>query len=439
MPKKIARWAAKLFSLFASRSSKKLNHMQPVTGVVIERPHHTISRASINSNAMTVLYRLKEAGYAAYLVGGSVRDILLGREPKDFDIATDARPEAVRRLFRNSRIIGRRFRLVHVFFHGDIIEVSTFRANTIEQTRHDNQSGMGMIYRDNTFGTIEEDAWRRDFTVNALYYNIADFSIVDYMYGMQDLKQRVIRMIGDPAQRYHEDPVRLLRAIRLSAKLNFNIEHHTEIALKKLMHLLQHVPNARLFDECLKLFFEGNAHVTYQKLAHYDFLTVLFPQLAHILQHDQHSVYHKMIDLAMRTTDARIKSNDSVNPGYLLAVLLWPVLQIQLIAMKNKNDKFFMKLHQLSHDVIERQLQAIMIPKRLQFMMQTMWVLQFQLEKRRPKRIFNLFQHRYFRAAVDFLELRVQAGEIKADVYEWWKAFQWANVDDQKAMIQQLW
>jgi len=405
---------------------------------VITRADHTISREQISPNALRVLYRLKDAGYAAFLVGGGVRDILLGCQPKDFDVATDAHPEAIRELFRNSRIIGRRFRLVHVFFQNEIIEVSTFRANVIEETRTIKNSDTGMIFRDNTYGTIEEDAWRRDFTVNALYYNIADFSVVDYMNGMYDLKHRLIRMIGDPTQRYHEDPVRLLRAIRLSAKLKFDVESETETTLKSLSHLLQHVATSRLYDECLKLFFCGHASLTYQKLLHYRYMDALFPQTMSVLQTQKNKTYEKLILLAMDATDARIQSDNNVNPAFLLAVLLWPVLQDQMSKMKNKKDKFFFRLFQMISDIIKTQVDAMMIPKRLQFAIQAIWILQFQLEKRRKSRIYNTFQHRYFRAAFDFMGLRVQAGEMSPECFNWWEKFQSVNADEKQKMIEVL-
>lgn len=433
--KNIIQWAKSLFCP-PKKNNKKASH------VVIARSHHTVSRAHINPNALKVLYRLKDAGYAAFLVGGSVRDILLDRKPKDFDVATNAHPEAIRNLFRNSRIIGRRFRLVHVFYQEDIIEVSTFRANTIEETRvQSNQSSAattGMIFRDNTFGTIEEDAWRRDFTVNALYYNITDFSVIDYTNGMHDLKHRLIRMIGDPAQRYHEDPVRLLRAIRFSAKLNFNLEVKTESALKSLSHLLRHVSSSRLFDESLKLFFEGNAWSTYQKLLHYDFLKVLFPQTMSALHAHPDSSHEKLIRLAMQATDTRVHAKESTNPGFLLAVLLWPVLQSNWAKVKNKRDKFFMQLHQVVDDVIKIQLEAIMVPRRFQYIIEAIWIMQFQLEKRRPKRILTLLNHRYFRASFDFMALRVEAGEITPAIFNWWQTFQLADADTQQNMIDAL-
>lgn len=433
LPKRMIKWATRWF-----RRNKKITQ---ASRDVIARPDHTVSRGAISPNALKVMYRLKDAGFTAFLVGGGVRDILLNRKPKDFDVATDAHPEAIRELFRNSRIIGRRFRLVHVFYDGEIIEVSTFRANAGEPTARTQtqvHAETGMIYRDNTYGTVEEDAWRRDFTVNALYYNIADFSLVDYTRGLTDLKHRLIRIIGDPVQRYHEDPVRLLRAIRFAAKLDFGVEKETEIALKALPHLLQHVPTSRLFDECLKLFFDGNAFVTYQKLLHYRYMDALFPQTMQTLHTYKNKTHEKLIQLAMKATDARLQADNNVNPAFLLAVLLWPVIQQELSKMKNKKVKFYLRLHQLVTDIIHRQVEAMMIPKRLQFAIQAIWVLQFQLEKRRPTRILNVFHHRYFRAAFDFMGLRLQAGEISSLEYDWWKEFQLVDTEKQEAMIEAL-
>ena len=403
---------------------------------IITRSHHTISRELISPCALKVLYRLKDAGFSAYLVGGGVRDILLKRKPKDFDVATNAHPEEIRRIFRNSRIIGRRFQLVHVFFGEEIIEVSTFRANVIEQTRTENTK-LPMIHRDNTFGTIEEDAWRRDFTINALYYNIADFSLVDYMDGMSDLNNKLIRMIGDPEQRYHEDPVRMLRAIRFAAKLDFQLEEKTESVLRKLTHLLQHVPPSRLFDECLKLFFEGNAWVTYQKLMQTDYMAILFPQTADVLKKNN-PVDHALIELVMTSTDMRVKEGNGVNPAFLFAMLLWPVLKARIDQIKNKKVKFYFQLYHIINEIIQTQLQSVMIPKRLQFAMQTIWVMQFQLEKRRKSRILVIAQHRYFRAAFDFMGLRVKSGEISSEIFDWWQEFQFSDVATQTKMIDAL-
>ena len=435
-----------LIKRITKRFSRLFRHAKEESSTIIDRSKHTISRKHLSQSAIKTLYRLKDAGFAAYLVGGGVRDLLLGKQPKDFDVVTNAHPEEIRRLFRNSRIIGRRFRLVHVYYDGNIIEVSTFRAALSEQTYTDNETEIktdtGMLHRDNTYGgTIEEDAWRRDFTVNALYYNIADFSVVDYMQGMTDLKHRVLRMIGDPAQRYHEDPVRLLRAIRLAAKLDFTLASETETALKQLPHLLKHVPTARLFDESLKLFFAGYSVKTYQLMKHYDYTTALFPQTMKALANSKDTTNEQLIQIALRATDKRIQAEESINHGFLLSVLLWPVLREKMDYQKkqpNKRDKFYMKLHQWIHDILKTQLETLMLPRRLQFVMQAIWVLQFQLERRRPSRVLAILQHRYFRAAYDFMELRVQAGEINTDCFDWWTTFQIASPDTQKKMIEQL-
>lgn len=405
---------------------------------IVKREEHAISRTMISDHALKVLYRLKDAGFSAYLVGGGVRDILLGRKPKDFDVATNAHPEEIRRLFRNSRIIGRRFRLVHVFFQEEVIEVSTFRANAPEDTSTEIHEETGMIRRDNTYGTIEEDAWRRDFTVNALYYNIADYSIVDYTNGLYDLKHRLIRVLGDPVQRYHEDPVRLLRAIRLGAKLGFTIEKTSETALLSLSHLLQHVPASRLFDELLKLFFEGNAMLSYAALKKYEYWPVLFPQTAHVLKHHKRSMQQRLVDLGVAATDKRLKAGQSVNPGFLLAVILWPVLQYEMQSSKYKKNKFFMQLHRVMDDVLEKQMEIIKFPKRFQVVIHSIWVLQFYLQKRRPKRIYHVFNHRYFRAAFDFLSLRVEAGERLVAERDWWQQFQDADETIRQEMIETL-
>lgn len=406
---------------------------------VITRRKHRISRELISPNALKVLYRLKEAGYSGYLVGGGVRDILLSRTPKDFDITTDAHPEEVRRLFKNSRIIGRRFRLVHVFYKHEIIEVSTFRANAEPSTHGVKNTEMTtMIAHDNTFGTIEEDAWRRDFTVNALYYNIADFSVLDYTGGRHDLKKKLIRVIGDPVQRYHEDPVRMLRAVRLAAKLSFSIEIKAAEALFELTHLLTHVPAARLFDETLKLFFEGYAFAAYEKLNYYEVMPILFPDTMRALKQEKRPVGKALVVLAMKATDERLSKDMSVNPGFLFAVLLWPVLQQAILRIKNRQRKFFMQLHQAIGDVLNRQVNVVMIPRRFQSMIQSIWLLQFYMERRRPKRVLSTMNHRYFRAALDFLELRSKANECDGSLFRWWSEFYGADTKHREEMIEVL-
>src|SRR5690606_33324797 len=253
---------------------------------IIPRAEHPISRANISSNALKVLYRLKNAGYSAFIVGGGVRDLLLGRHPKDFDVVTDALPEEVDRLFRNCRLIGRRFRLAHVRFGRDVVEVATFRAtgNGEDDARLHDETGR--ILRDNVYGTIDEDVWRRDFTVNALYYNIADFTLWDYTTGLEDIKSRTLRLIGDPETRYREDPVRMLRAVRLAAKLDFTIAPGTAEPIPRLAPLLADVPPARLFDEVLKLFQSGHAVRSFDLLREHGLFGYLFPRTEEIFRGD---------------------------------------------------------------------------------------------------------------------------------------------------------
>jgi poly(A) polymerase len=386
---------------------------------VIPRAQHSISRQDISPNALKVLYRLQSAGFQAYLVGGGVRDLLLGVTPKDFDVATNATPEEVYATFRNSRMIGRRFRLVHVFFKGETIEVSTFRGPAVREGQKTD-----LTVSDNVYGTMLQDAWRRDYTVNALYYNISDFSVVDYTGGLQDLKRKAIRMIGEPEARFHEDPVRLLRAIRLCAKLGFDVADETAQPLHRLSDLLQNVPQSRLFDETLKLFFEGNAYVTYQKLLETDYLRALFPETADFIKQSPDSPYVTLIELAMKATDTRFHQGQSLNPGFLLGVLLWPVVQARLEAHFQQHGKWFPALHAGIQETFATQLDTLFIPRRFTAMIRSMWVLQYHLERRRGKRIFHIAEQRFFRAAFDFLALRAQAGEPVQPLVDWWARFQ---------------
>jgi len=424
---------------FWKRFKRRFSQKDRGDAMVISREDHKVSRKFISDHALKVLYRLNQAGFSAYLVGGSVRDLLLKRQPKDFDVATNAHPEQVRKIFRNSRIIGRRFRLVHVYFPKEVIEVSTFRANSQEDTHGVNGETMPiMVSSDNIYGTIEEDAWRRDFTVNALYYNIENFSVMDYAGGMLDLRQRLIRMIGDPTQRFHEDPVRLLRAIRLSAKLGFSVEPNTEAPLFKLPNLLWHVAPARLFDEILKLFFEGNAVVTYKALRHYGYMRILFPVTYEAIKQRNNKRDMEIIRLAMEATDNRFAADKSLNPGFLMSVLLWPAVQLRLELKRAHPKKMYQALLETVDEVLSKEMQTVSIPKRLTAMMRAVWLLQPQLIRRRGKRVFRTLSHRYFRAAFDFLELRVQAGENHQEIYQWWKDFQVANHDERHDMVDQL-
>ena len=410
---------------------------------VVKRKNHSLSRDEISPNAFNVLYRLNKSGYEAYLVGGGVRDMLLGLHPKDFDIATNARPQEIRKLFRNSRLIGRRFRLVHIYFPNEIIEVSTFRANVEEFIQEEplakNESAHARILLDNnTYGTIEEDAWRRDFTVNALYYNIIDFSVVDFTGGIEDLNKRIIRMIGDPTQRYHEDPVRLLRAIRLAAKLDFKIHLDTEESLRRLHNLLHHVPSARLFTEVLKIFFKGHALRSYHWLLQTDYMQTLFPGTVAVLEKARHSHYESLFEFALKATDQRYSKNRTLNLGFLFAIFLWPVVQELMQQYFKKYKRLFPSLYHGINTALRQQVEILAMPRRLTTMVRSVWLLQYHLERRRRSRIYHIVKQRFFRAAFDFLELREQVGEPLTEIVCWWRAFRDGNQKQREQLIDEL-
>ena len=389
---------------------------------IIPRSEHGISRANISESALKVLYRLKDAGFRACLVGGGVRDLLLGREPKDFDIATDALPEDIRTLFRNSRIIGRRFRLVHVRYGREIIEVATFRAP------HDSDAGQttddGRILRDNEFGSIETDALRRDFTVNALYYDIEDFSVLDYAGGVTDLKSGKLRLIGDPAVRLREDPVRMLRAVRFSAKLGFLIDPEVEQQLYDLGHLLAEISPARLFDEVLKLFHGGCALQTFEMLRHYDLFRYLFPMTEEVLAHEEQGFPDLFVANALRNTDERINAGKPVTPAFLFAVLLWEPVRVYMQQHPDEESPESQALQTASSIILSRQAQHITIPKRFSIPMREIWQLQPRFRYTQGKRPLRLLGHPRFRASYDFLCLRARSGEDLESSCRWWTEFQ---------------
>lgn len=386
-----------------------------------------------------MLARLNQSGYQAYLVGGSVRDLLLGLHPKDFDVATDARPENLRNLFRNCRLIGRRFRLAHIFFGPEIIEVATFRAAHTEEDSVDAvRSETGMIIRDNVYGTLVDDALRRDFSINALYYNIADFSVVDFAGGMEDLKNHVIKMLGDPRTRYHEDPVRMLRAIRFAAKLDFTIHPDTANPIPELAGLLQNVSHSRLFDETLKLFYCGRANKAFELLRHFGLFSTLFPQTESCLAGEHQQSALALITSALQHTDVRVKNGQSLNPAFLFATLLWPALTLRLQHYQHQDMPLYMSLQHAMHDVLDQQHHQISIPRRLTHTLREIWLMQFQLQHRWGKHPYRHFTHPRFRAAYDFLLLRNEAGEDVQELYEWWTQFQVADADDRHKMIKQF-
>ncbi|WP_144821373.1 polynucleotide adenylyltransferase PcnB [Marinobacter piscensis] len=406
----------------------------------VPRDQHNVSRSAISEPAKKVLSRLNKSGYEAYLVGGGVRDILLGQQPKDFDVATNATPEEVHDLFRNSRLIGRRFRIVHVVFGREVIEVTTFRGNTADadenSTDDDRKTNEhGLLLRDNVYGTQEEDALRRDFTVNALYYCIRDFTVIDFANGIEDLRNRQLRLIGDPETRYREDPVRMLRAIRFAAKLNFDIEPETEAPINELAPLLDHIPPARLFEEVLKLFSAGHGEITYDLITRYNLLAPLFPETARAIEAGEPD---ELIRQALRNTDARIAQGKSVTPYFLFAAMLWPALQREWQHRQENGESVQPALHGAIAKVIGRQVQATSIPKRFSGPMKEIWELQMRLPRRHGKRAFVTMGHPRFRAAYDFLLVREDCGEVKPGLGEWWTRFQRQNEHGQERMLSEL-
>jgi poly(A) polymerase len=392
--------------------------------VIIPRESHKISRGRISKAALKVLYRLHRAGFSAYLVGGSVRDLLLGLSPKDFDIATDAHPEQIQRLFNNSFIIGKRFKLVHVRFGAEIIEVATFRGASSNaggriHTKH------GLLLRDNVYGTLEDDVWRRDFTVNALYYNISDFSVVDFTGGMNDLKARTIRVIGDCSARYREDPARMLRAIRLAGKLNFTIEEETAKTIRKHKGLLKHIPPARLFDKLLKIFHSGKSFEIFKLLREYGLFSLLFPKSAQVLQSSNCEIF---LEEALKNTDQRVKEEKTINSSFLFAIILWYPLKLQKDRIvKDKGLSQFQALQCAISEIMQSQLKLISIPRKFTVVMNEIWLLQYHLENARPRRINQVLHHPRFRAAYDFLVLRGHLDKNLEPLCEWWQAYQEAE------------
>lgn len=383
-----------------------------------------------------MLYRLNEAGFSAYLVGGCVRDILLGYKPKDFDIATNALPEEVRKLFKNCRLIGKRFRLAHILFGREIIEVATFR------THHENaqeQQGKthrehGMIIRDNVYGTIEDDAWRRDFRMNALYYNIADFTVIDYTGGIRDIQNKMLHIIGEPEQRFHEDPVRLLRAIRFMAKLDLAITPETEEPLMRLSYLLGHVSSGRLYQEVLKFFQEGSTFATVTLLQKYKLFAQLFPQTADHLDKPKTADFIKE---ALANTDQRVQEGKAISPAFLFAVFLWPPVANNVSVLISNGMPVYLAYEKAFHDVMKEQTQRLAIPRLLQMTIREIALLQHRLTQRRGAQPYRLLDHPRFRAAYDLLLMRAKTGETDPELASWWTQFQAAEPELREKMMKE--
>lgn len=388
---------------------------------IIPRDQHVISRKNISKAALRVLYRLNEAGYPTYLVGGAVRDLLLGGHPKDFDVATSATPDEIKKLFRNCRLIGRRFRLAHVVFGPEIIEVATFRGTgEADASEGDRHIVDGRIVRDNVWGTIEEDALRRDFRVNAMYYDITDFSVRDYVGGMQDVQDHALHLIGDPETRYREDPVRMLRAARLAAKLEFRIDEAASAPFESLGQLLAEAAPARLFDESLKMFLGGHGLKSFQMLERCGLLKFLFPATARaLLRGDQ--ALRSLVERGLANTDARVVEGKSVTPAFLFAVLLWGEVRdvaADLIAQGENDADAWARA---TTKVVSEQCQRVAIPRRFTYTMEEIWSLQPRFEQIQRKRVFRLMAHPRFRAAFDFLLLRADESPQMRELGAWWE------------------
>lgn len=444
--KRVINLCKKVFTKNTSKKTNVSNHVTTLEQpIVLSRDQHSISRQLISPSALKVLYRLNKSGFDAYLVGGGVRDILLGLKPKDFDIATNATPEEIKDLFRNCRLIGRRFRLAHIVFGREIIEVATFRGHHDSASEEEKsckktskQSEDGMLLRDNIYGSIEEDAERRDFTINALYYSTKDFKVFDFANGVKDVENKIIRLIGDPKTRYREDPVRMLRAIRFATKLDMQMAKETRAPIAELAPLMANIPAARMFEEFLKMFFSGKAVANFEQLREYQLFKFFFPVVDQALS-SNNDLLERFIMLAMANTDKRINNEQRVTPAFLFAAMLWYPLQnyLQQINANNQlapQDAFFAALS----EIMPEQQRSIAIPKRFQGVMKDIWILQEKLARREGKKAFKTFEHPKFRAGYDFLLLR---SEIEADntqlveLATWWTDFQNVSNDAQVQMI----
>lgn len=414
-------------SSFKKSSNSRLPQLTKLT-----RDQHPISRKNISDNALKVLYRLHNSGFEAYLVGGCVRDLLLGIQPKDFDVTTNATPEQVKKLFRNCRLIGRRFRLAHIVFGRDIIEVATFRGHhkedNDEATSHARKQPIaktdekGFLVRDNVYGSIEEDAERRDFTVNAMYYNIADFCIYDFAGGKKDLDAGILRLIGDPEQRYREDPVRMLRAIRFATKLNMQMDKQVQEPINEMASLLRNIPPARLFDEFLKMFMSGKASANFEMMVQHNLFQQMFPVLKTYLK-DEQSPAIALIQRALSDTDKRVNNEQRVTPAYLLAVMLWYPMEARRSQLEVESGLPPMDaLNIASADVIDRQCQTVALPKRFSLPVRDIWQLQLRLQSTRGGKAMKVLEHKKFRAAYDFLMLRaeIEGSDALIELSQFW-------------------
>lgn len=416
----------------------KRSDIKPESEQDFPKKNYALEQEFISNNAIDTIKKLQRAGYDAYLVGGCIRDLLLNIQPKDFDVATSATPEQVKKVIRNSRIIGRRFKLVHVFWGRETIEVATFRGPH-EQAGTTNQSvqqSTGRILRDNVYGTMDQDAYRRDFTINAFYYDVTKKKLLDPVGGLKDIKGKTLSVIGDPTQRYQEDPVRMLRVVRFAAKLDFCIAPLSEAPIYDLSYLLADVPAARLFDEVLKLFLSGKALRTFELLCQYNLFKVLFPTVAEVLSTSPEA--EKFIRQALVNTDERLNSGKTVNPAFLYASFLWPVLQQRLGCSWFEKLPNLLDLQEVANGLIFEQGKYTTIPKRFGIPMREIWEAQIRLAKRQGKKADLLLTHPRFRAGYDFLLLRESVGENTGGLGAWWTKYQQLDDYQRRIMMQDL-
>ncbi|WP_415890127.1 polynucleotide adenylyltransferase PcnB [Neptuniibacter sp. SY11_33] len=448
MLKTISNALSKVFGSSTESTHDSAENTQLITTVekkLISEDEHKIPRRHLDDNALKVAYRLQDAGFQGYLVGGCIRDLLLKKRPKDFDVATDAHPEEAADLFRRARLIGRRFKLVHVRFGRDLIEVATFRASHDSQAENaegeqGKQCDSGMILRDNVYGTIEDDALRRDFTVNALYYCPKDHCVYDFANGYEDLQKGILRMIGDPEARYKEDPVRMLRAARFAAKLDFSIEQQSEAPIRTLAPMLKRIAPARLFDEVLKLLQSGHATESYKQLQRLDLFEPLFPQVQKLLQSDNLDVpLERLIENALKNTDRRLAQRKSVTPAFLFAAILWYPTQLRMQQLMKENKMPPVPaLHEAANQVLAEQVRSTAIPRRFSTPIREIWEMQLRLPRRQGNRAARLMEQPRFRAAYDLLLLRENSGEDLGGLSQWWTDFQNANEPSKNSMVKSL-
>nr|WP_269140088.1 polynucleotide adenylyltransferase PcnB [Aggregatibacter actinomycetemcomitans] len=409
----------------------------------IKASTHGITPRMINRHALTVVEKLQRQGYEAYVVGGCLRDLLLGKKPKDFDVATNARPEQIQAIFqRQCRLVGRRFRLAHVMFGREIIEVATFRAGHAEHHNEKlaKQSEEGMLLRDNVYGTLEQDAERRDFSVNALYYNPQDNTLKDYFNGIEDLKSGKLRLIGDPVTRYQEDPVRMLRSIRFMAKLDMFLDKPSETPIKELSHLLKNIPPARLFEESLKLLQGGSGVKTYRLLRQYGLFEQLFPLLSNYFTEREDSMAEKMILQALTSTDERVVDKLPINPAFLFAAFFWYPLRERVEMLKNEGGLNNYDAYALaSNDLLDVLCNALAVPRRHTAVIRDIWSLQLQFLKRTPKSVQRVMEQSKFRAGFDLLVMRaeIEGGEA-VELSAWWHEYQFSNDSQRQDLVKEL-